>query len=184
MHPPFSFRLAEKKTGRARSKRKGAFGRCNRCGDESVDCTGVRYTFSEQGSAFPQLSAEYGFRGAYRTVPAALSAGAPTTTRAALSEAGSAERGAGQHRFCPIQNQPVRVASTESLCQAGPAPHGGTSENTKTPLRRTKAVFSSTGRGAFSFAKTKENGGRISLRPPDGGPINNPYSPHTSRSSQ
>ena len=41
----------------------------------------------------------------------------------------------------------------------------------RTALLFVKTVFSSTGRGAFSFAVTKENGGRIpagTLRPQDG----------------
>ena len=146
--------------------------------------SGVRYTQVEQRTAFPHLLSGCIFRGGGRTVPASLSA-PPASLSAAREVVGAAaERNAGQHRFCPIQNQPVRVASTDSFCQAVPALHERTSEKPRVLLRRTKAVFSSTGRGAFSFAKTKENGGRISLRPPDGGPINNPDSPHTSRSSQ
>ena len=116
-----------------------------------------------------------------------MRASASTTARAARSEAGRAEREAGQMRSCtPTTSAPSATgrqsgkSQTSIACPkarpnrsrhwyADPRTRGG-------PLHRSApgAFFSYTGRGAFSFWRNqKENGGRIAqlapqLNPPGG----------------
>ena len=103
-------------------------------------------------------------RGNWRSGP--IKASAPTTARAARSEAERAERGAGQMRPCtPIF---VGTAPRESVFKSAPysaAPVGKPSQPrrhhlTPTPVQQLcthvqscdqKRFFSYTGRGAFSF---------------------------------
>ena len=116
-----------------------------------------------------------------------MRASASTTARAARSEAGRAEREAGQMRSCtPTTSAPSATGRQSGKSQksiacpkarpnrsrhwyADPRTRGG-------PLHRSApgAFFSYTGRGAFSFWRNqKENGGRIAqlapqLNPPSG----------------
>ena len=131
--PHFLFRLAEKKTGRARSKRKGRFRRAPVQWPSARDGgrrTGACSDFARPSgtlcsSAIPPTAVPW------RMVPTAsgwlshgavslfAAAHAPAKNPAARSEAERAEREAGQMRFCnPLTSAP---APRESAFK--PVPH-------------------------------------------------------------
>ena len=192
--PHFLFPLVEKKTGRARSKRKdrldalrrvrasarrGSADRCKRrfwpaFGHAIIFCdfwdcrpvadgaevVGVVIALSLLLFSLP-LAAP---RGNWRSGP--IKASAPTTARAARSEAERAERGAGQMRPCtPTQDAPAPRESAIKPVPHPAAPVGEPSQTrrhhlTPTPVQQLcthvqscdqKRFFSYTGRGAFSF---------------------------------
>ena len=129
-----------------------------------------------------------------------IKASAPTTARAARSEAERAERGAGQMRPCT----PLTSASTPRESAFKPVPHpaapvGQSSQTrrhhlTPTPVQQLCTPVQSCGqkrsflldraRPVFFSGKTERNGGCIPLdkplaeqrfpRPPDGGPLQLP----------
>ena len=140
MHPPFLFCRAKRETGRARSKEKsvGAL-RCSgppRDGGRRIGASadlarpsGTLYSSAISPTAVPwrivRRSSGWSSHGAASLFAAAscparelpIKASAPTTARAARSEAERAERGAGQMRPCtPTQDAPA----------ASPRKHAGT----------------------------------------------------------
>ena len=183
------FGLAKRETGRARSKEKsvGAL-RCSgppRDGGRRIGASadlarpsGTLYSSAISPTAVPwrivRRSSGWSSHGAASLFAAAscparelpIKASAPTTARAARSEAERAERGAGQMRPCT----PLTSASTPRESAFKPVPHpaapvGGPSQSrrhhlTPTPVQQLcthvqscgqSAFFSYTGRGAFSF---------------------------------
>ena len=146
--PHFLFRLAEKKTGRARSKRKGRLGalRCSgppRAAGVGVSvpasilpCLRARYSLLRGCSCRPVADGAEGI-GVVDALPLLLlslplawrltgagngpmRASAPTTARAARSGAERAEIGAGQMRPCtPLPSAP---APRESAVKSAPHP--------------------------------------------------------------
>ena len=209
--PHFLFPLVEKKTGRARSKRKDRLdalrrvrasarrGAADRCKRRFWPAFGHAFPFCKFVTAVPwrmvRRSSGWSSHGAASLFAAAscparelpIKASAPTTARAARSEAERAEREAGQMRSCtPTPSAPSATGRQSGKSQksiacpkarpnrsrhwyADPRTRGG-------PLHRSApgAFFSYTGRGAFSFWRNqKENGGRIAqlapqLNPPGG----------------
>ncbi len=142
MHPPFLFCRAKRETGRARSKEKsvGAL-RCSgppRDGGRRIGASadlarpsGTLYSSAISPTAVPwrmvRRSSGWSSHGAASLFAAAscparelpIKASAPTTARAARSEAERAERGAGQMRPCT----PLTSASTPRESAFKPVPH-------------------------------------------------------------
>ena len=187
--PPFLFCRAKRETGRARSKEKsvGAL-RCSgppRDGGRRIGASadlarpsGTLYSSAISPTAVPwrivRRSSGWSSHGAASLFAAAscparelpIKASAPTTARAARSEAERAERESGQMRPCtPIF---VGTAPRESAVKSAPhsaAPVGEPSRTRRHPLTPTpvqqlcthvqscgqSVFFSYTGRGAFSF---------------------------------
>ena len=226
MHPPFLFCRAKRETGRARSKEKsvGAL-RCSgppRDGGRRIGASadlarpsGTLYSSAISPTAVPwrivRRSSGWSSHGAASLFAAAscparelpIKASAPTTARAARSEAERAERGAGQMRPCT----PLTSASTPRESAFKPVPHPAAPvapvlANTQAPFHanprtatlharaelRPKAFFSFGPCTARSFrARPKENGGASRWtsplreqrfpRPPDGGPLQLPPGP-------
>ena len=140
--PHFLFPLVEKKTGRARSKRKDRLdalrrvrasarrGSADRCKRRFWPAFGHAFPFCKFVTAVPwrmvRRSSGWSSHGAASLFAAAscparelpIKASAPTTARAARSEAERAERGAGQMRPCtPIF---VGTAPRESVFKSAP----------------------------------------------------------------
>ena len=178
--PHFLFRLAEKKTGRARSKRKGRFRRAPVQWPSARD--GGRRTGACSDFARPSgtlcSSAIRPTAVPWRMVPTAsgwlshgavslfAAAHAPAKNPAARSEAERAERGAGQIRFCSLLTAtPAPRESTAKSLRYPAAPVGEPSQTRRHHLTPTlvfkqtctnvqvcaEHFFFSTGRGAFSF---------------------------------
>ena len=143
MHPPFLFCRAKRETGRARSKEKsvGAL-RCSgppRDGGRRIGASadlarpsGTLYSSAISPTAVPwrivRRSSGWSSHGAASLFAAAscparelpIKASAPTTARAARSEAERAERGAGQMRPCSPIFVVTRAAGIR--CQVFAAP--------------------------------------------------------------
>ena len=153
MHPPFLFCRAKRETGRARSKGKsvGAL-RCSgppRDGGRRIGASadlarpsGTLYSSAISPTAVPwrivRRSSGWSSHGAASLFAAAscparelpIKASAPTTARAARSEAERAERGAGQMRPCtPTQDAP---APRESAIKPVPHPAAPVGEPSQT----------------------------------------------------
>ena len=153
MHPPFLFCRAKRETGRARSKEKsvGAL-RCSgppRDGGRRIGASadlarpsGTLYSSAISPTAVPwrivRRSSGWSSHGAASLFAAAscparelpIKASAPTTARAARSEAERAERGAGQMRPCtPTQDAP---APRESAIKPVPHPAAPVGEPSQT----------------------------------------------------
>ena len=153
MHPPFLFCRAKRETGRARSKEKsvGAL-RCSgppRDGGRRIGASadlarpsGTLYSSAISPTAVPwrmvRRSSGWSSHGAASLFAAAscparelpIKASAPTTARAARSEAERAERGAGQMRPCtPTQGAP---APRESAFKSIPHPAAPVGELSQT----------------------------------------------------
>ena len=153
MHPPFLFCRAQRETGRARSKEKsvGAL-RCSgppRDGGRRIGASadlarpsGTLYSSAISPTAVPwrivRRSSGWSSHGAASLFAAAscparelpIKASAPTTARAARSEAERAERGAGQMRPCtPTQDAP---APRESAIKPVPHPAAPVGEPSQT----------------------------------------------------
>ena len=180
MHPPFLFCRAKRETGRARSKEKsvGAL-RCSgppRDGGRRIGASadlarpsGTLYSSAISPTAVPwrivRRSSGWSSHGAASLFAAAscparelpIKASAPTTARAARSEAERAERGAGQMRPCtPILVRTraagiriqVRTASRRARRGAIANPQAPSHVNSRTARRhegagaRLKAFFS------------------------------------------
>ena len=204
MHPPFLFCRAKRETGRARSKEKsvGAL-RCSgppRDGGRRIGASadlarpsGTLYSSAISPTAVPwrivRRSSGWSSHGAASLFAAAscparelpIKASAPTTARAARSEAERAERGAGQMRPCtPTQDVPAPRESAFKSIPHPAAPVGKSSQTrrhhlTPTPVQQLcthvqscgqSAFFSYTGRGTFSFwARPKREWGGASAQP-------------------
>ena len=224
MHPPFLFCRAKRETGRARSKEKsvGAL-RCSgppRDGGRRIGASadlarpsGTLYSSAISPTAVPwrivRRSSGWSSHGAASLFAAAscparelpIKASAPTTARAARSEAERAERGAGQMRPCT----PLTSASTPRESAFKPVPHpaapvGQSSQTrrhhlTPTPVQQLCTPVQSCGqkrsfllnraRPVFFSGKTEKKMGGASRwtsplreqrfpRPPDGGPLQLP----------
>ena len=187
MHPPFLFCRAKRETGRARSKEKsvGAL-RCSgppRDGGRRIGASadlarpsGTLYSSAISPTAVPwrivRRSSGWSSHGAASLFAAAscparelpIKASAPTTARAARSEAERAEREAGQMRSCtPTTSAPSATGRQSGKSQksiacpkarpkrsrhwyADPRTRGG-------PLHRSApgAFFSYTGRGGVRY---------------------------------
>ena len=222
MHPPFLFCRAKRETGRARSKEKsvGAL-RCSgppRDGGRRIGASadlarpsGTLYSSAISPTAVPwrivRRSSGWSSHGAASLFAAAscparelpIKASAPTTARAARSEAERAERGAGQMRPCT----PLTSASTPRESAFKPVPHpaapvGQSSQTrrhhlTPTPVQQLCTPVQSCGqkrsflldraRPVFFSGKTEKKMGGASRwtsplreqrfpRPPNGGPYN------------
>ena len=165
MHPPFLFCRAKRETGRARSKEKsvGAL-RCSgppRDGGRRIGASadlarpsGTLYSSAISPTAVPwrivRRSSGWSSHGAASLFAAAscparelpIKASAPTTARAARSEAERAERGAGQMRPCtPITSAPAPRESAFKFPPHPAAPVGRPSRTrrhhlTPTPVQR------------------------------------------------
>ena len=143
MHPPFLFCRAKRETGRARSKEKsvGAL-RCSgppRDGGRRIGASadlarpsGTLYSSAISPTAVPwrivRRSSGWSSHGAASRFAAAscparelpIKASAPTTARAARSEAERAERGAGQMRPCiPATSAPSATGRQSRELQKG-----------------------------------------------------------------
>ena len=188
--PHFLFPLVEKKTGRARSKRKDRLdalrrvrasarrGSADRCKRRFWPAFGHAFPFCKFVTAVPwrmvRRSSGWSSHGAASLFAAAsfparelpIKASAPTTARAARSEAERAERGAGQMRPCtPLTFAPAPRESAFKPVPHPAAPVGRSSQTRRhhlssTPVQQLctdvqscdqKRFFSYTGRGAFSF---------------------------------
>ena len=134
-HPHFLFRLAEKKTGRGRSKRKGRFFAALRCSGPPRD-GGLPSRCRQRLSAFCQLAPDRSVESALRRVsgaaenrsdqrmaPASVPAAAPWSRegQAAPSEAEGAEIEERQMLFCTpgLCRHPAAGASRQ--LSSGPA---------------------------------------------------------------
>ena len=142
--PHFLFPLVEKKTGRARSKRKDRLdalrrvrasarrGSADRCKRRFWPAFGHAFPFCKFVTAVPwrmvRRSSGWSSHGAASLFAAAscparelpIKASAPTTARAARSEAERAERGAGQMRPCiPATSAPSAAGRQSGELQKG-----------------------------------------------------------------
>ena len=191
MHPPFSFPTCGKENGPCTVQKKRPLGRApvqwpsarnggrriGACSDldwpsgtlcsSAIPVAAVPWRMAPTSSGWLSHGAASLFAAAScpaRELP--IKASAPTTARAARSEAERAERGAGQMRPCT----PLTSASTPRESAFKPVPHpaapvGQSSQTrrhhlTPTPVQQLcthvqscgqSAFFSYTGRGAFSF---------------------------------
>ena len=157
MHPPFLFCRAKRETGRARSKGKsvGAL-RCSgppRDGGRRIGASadlarpsGTLYSSAISPTAVPwrivRRSSGWSSHGAASLFAAAscparelpIKASAPTTARAARSEAERAERGAGQIPPCtPTQDIPAPRESAPQIFASPRRARQPSAENTQAP---------------------------------------------------
>ena len=191
MHPPFSFPTCGKENGPCTVQKKRPLGRApvqwpsarnggrriGACSDldwpsgtlcsSAISPTAVPWRIVRRSSGWSSHGAASLFAAAScpaRELP--IKASAPTTARAARSEAERAERGAGQMRPCtPLTFAPAPRESAFKPVPHPAAPVGRSSQThrhhlSSTPVQQLctdvqscdqKRFFSYTGRGAFSF---------------------------------
>ena len=191
MHPPFSFPTCGKENGPCTVQKKRPLGRApvqwpsarnggrriGACSDldwpsgtlcsSAIPVAAVPWRIVRRSSGWSSHGAASLFAAAScpaRELP--IKASAPTTARAARSEAERAERGAGQMRPCtPLTFAPAPRESAFKPVPHPAAPVGRSSQTRRhhlssTPVQQLctdvqscdqKRFFSYTGRGAFSF---------------------------------